>query len=414
VPVRLWTVPFQDAVVVLLQSRDQRFEVLWVRTNESETLNRDLPLWAINHNNLLEDVSEFRAPGYLHGDPTLGLPPLLLLVAATEGRTDIAGANTATASIVLRQRDVLVFDQVKQPVSKVTPKHCRELLSDEVWEVHANVVASCYVLDAFLLCACDDGVLRAHPRNNPHSIYHVEDVHSLVYQMTSLYNVVAMIHSVDVLEVRAVQRKSEDPFIHFSGVLFRASMVDANHAPLLYGPYVVYRSLQEGAWVRVAYDSAATDKRPELVKVPFHAGWSIVAIKSANWRYWTFALRNPRTDAVEDFFVFVGGSAIKPFLLAKCIECGADASHLCGTCEEVGFCAEHGGESKHPERCAVNVSFPLWLHSFAPPARSLVLVVVLAAVVAAPYGLALGPPGIQVKERRLPRWRRRWRKCRWQ
>ncbi len=204
VPVQLWSVPFQDAVVVLLQSREQRhFEVLWMRSNENEALNRDLSLWAVNHNNLLDDPREFRAPGYLRGDPTLAPPPLLLLLfTATEGRTDIVDAKTATASIVLRQRDVLVFDQLKQSaIDTGLPKQWRQLLSDEVWEMHADVVATCYVLDAFLLYACDDGVLRAHPRNNPHSVYHVEDMQSLVYQMTSLYNI-AIIHSVDVPCVR--------------------------------------------------------------------------------------------------------------------------------------------------------------------------------------------------------------------
>ncbi len=346
-----------------------------MRSNENEALNRDVSLWAINHNNLLEDPTEFRAPGYLQGDPTLGPPPLLLLFAATEGRTDIVGAKTAAVSIVLRQRDVLIFDQVKQPaMDKGLPKHWRQLLSDEMWEVHADVLALCYVLDAFILYACNDGVLRAHPRNNPQSVYHVESVQSLVYQMSSLYNVVAIIHSVDVLEVRAVQRKDTDPFIQFSDVLFRATMVDASHAPLLYGPYVVYRSQQEGAWMRVAYDvAAAADKRPERVKVPFHAGWSIVAIKSANWRYWTFSLRNPCTNEVEDFFLFAGGSGIKPFLVAKCIDCGLNASHLCGACETVGFCPAHGAESKHHGKCATvamnTLSLPFWFHSFTPPAR---------------------------------------------
>jgi hypothetical protein len=60
-----------------------------------------------------------------------------------------------------------VFDQVINNAGK-KPKHWRQLLTDQVFEIRDNdVTAACYVLDAFLLYASQDGVLRAHPRGNP-------------------------------------------------------------------------------------------------------------------------------------------------------------------------------------------------------------------------------------------------------
>ncbi len=93
----------------------------------------------------------------------------------------------------------------------------------------------------------------------------------------------------------------------------------------------------------------------QLVKVPFHAGWSIVAVKNANWRYWTLVLRNPQTETLEDFFLVSvvggGGGKATPFLLAPlCVECGIKATHLCGSCLSVGFCIDHGQENAHRER----------------------------------------------------------------
>jgi hypothetical protein len=358
-PVQSWTVPFQDAVVVLLQSTVvDATELVWIRTNREENLKRDLSLWALNHNTQLENPEDFLAPPFLQGDPTLTSAPL---IAACEGRIDIAGAKTACLALSMRRSETLIFDQIKQEQEEKTgPKHWRQLLTQELWERSGGVItASCYVLDAFLLYGCDDGTLRAHPRGNPQSTYHVRDMQSRIYQLTSLYNVVAIIHSAHVLEVWQVSRRTEDPFLQFRP-LYRATNVDTNHAPLLYGPYVVFRAMLDGAWMRVQYEVPEPARQQseavkQLVKVPFHAGWSIVGIKNANWRYWTLVLRNPQTKTLEDYFLITApmggeGPVAPPFLLALlCAECGEKATHLCGACMSVGFCIEHGQENGHRE-----------------------------------------------------------------
>jgi len=48
-----------------------------------------------------------------------------------------------------------------------------------------------------------------------------------------------------------------------------------HHWPLLYGPYVIYRSL-DGSWYRVIFDTSAAPVK-ELIKVPFKAGWTLVS-----------------------------------------------------------------------------------------------------------------------------------------
>ncbi len=211
------------------------------------------------------------------------------------------------------------------------------------------------MLDSFLLFASSDGILRAHPRGNPNSVYHVEDMQSLVPQMTSLYNVVALIHSHQVLEVRRVERQADDPFLRFH-LLYRTQMADAAHAPLLYGPYVIFASL-DGSWYRVKYDTASLDdKYKEQIRVPFGTGWVIDAVKTANWRYWTVVLKSPITKETEQHILFAGGGSradgsARPFLLASCIECGTAATHLCENCFNVGFCQAHGETHEHREAC---------------------------------------------------------------
>jgi hypothetical protein len=154
-----------------------------------------------------------------------------------------------------------------------------------------------------------------------------------------------------------VTRRTDDPFIALPETpLYRTTNADPDHAPLLYGPYVLYRDLLEGVWVRVQYEQQAAQAK-QLIKVPFHAGWSIVAIKNANWRYWTLVLRNPQTKAHEDFFLVspIGGGAATtpPFMLAPlCAQCGVKATHMCGSCLSVGFCIDHGQENTHGGTCA--------------------------------------------------------------
>jgi hypothetical protein len=134
-----------------------------------------------------------------------------------------------------------------------------------------------------------------------------------------LYNVVALVHSYNVLEVRSVAPKADDPYVEFPSILHRIQGIDPEHAPLLYGPYCIYKSLN-GGWYRVRYEGVGEPQR-ELIKVPYKAGWDIVSIKSANWRYWILVLRNPQTRTEEEFFLFAGGVADgerpRPFLVAK-------------------------------------------------------------------------------------------------
>ena len=341
-PVQAWTVPFQDAVVLVLQNRKSGlFEVVWAPTHPLVGGPIDFSFFALNHNTMAEDPFDFRMPPFLLGDESLGQSEQPILVTGIEGRTDLANVNTAVAAITLRQRDVLQFDQVKQERQQV--RHWRQLVTDELFEPRRiPVSAMCYVLDGLLLYASRDGVLRAHPRVNPRSVYHVEDMDTLVSQMTSLYNVVALIHSHHVLQVRLVARKAEDPYISFSKVLFETRDADQSHAPLLYGPYCVYKAL-DGNFYRVEYDNNAKTSK-QLIKVPFKAGYQCVSIKAANFRYMVVVLRNPVTRLLEDYFLFSGNvdnTTIKPFLVAACIECGSRATHLCRSCLDVAYCGDH-------------------------------------------------------------------------
>jgi hypothetical protein len=89
--------------------------------------------------------------------------------------------------------------------------------------------------------------------------------------MTSLFNVVALIHSFDTLEVRQVSKRAEDPFLQFSPqLLYRDQEVDSAHAPLLYGPYVLYASL-DGNWYRVNYEAAR--KKEDPFPLPASGSW---------------------------------------------------------------------------------------------------------------------------------------------
>jgi hypothetical protein len=63
--------------------------------------------------------------------------------------------------------------------------------------------------------------------------------------------------------------------------------------------YVVFRSFFDGNWYRVNY------QQRELIKIPYYAGWNIVAIKNVNWRYWTVTLQKPpqKSASVADYLV---------------------------------------------------------------------------------------------------------------
>jgi hypothetical protein len=92
-----------------------------------------------------------------------------------------------------------------------------------------------------------------------------------------------------------------------------------SHPPLLYGPYVIYAAL-DGNWYRVRYDlptttadtNIKTETKPkpdtqepyrELIKIPHKAGWKIVSIKNANWRFWTLVLQHPQSKLLEEYWL---------------------------------------------------------------------------------------------------------------
>ena len=299
---RIWPLRLMDACVVLLRSRSTGHgEVVWVRKPSSlkqqhlkeEKGADDVSFWAINRNNYsLGDLDNFVVPPFLHGDPSLGGSAAGVLVTACYG--------APCTAVVLRHRYVLFFDQKgkRNNKNKNGCRHWRELVSTEM--ALPSVIpmsACCFVLDEFLLLAHYDGVLRAHPRRNPRSTYFVEDVGSLVPHMTSLFNVVALIRSYCVLEVRLVSKCQEDPFIKFE-LLYTSRFADCDFAPLLYGPYVVFRGL-DGSWYRVCYDKQQQNRhslKRELIPLPFPystlCGWAIQAIHCANMDTLTMTLRN--------------------------------------------------------------------------------------------------------------------------
>jgi hypothetical protein len=312
-----------------------RQELVWVaETNipQSAKVSQDLRYWTLNRNILLENPDDFVIPdGFDDDDDGFSkvneLHRYPVLVATTEDCTFVVvGGNV-----------VLVFDKLKKLEKKpgekkkdsvvaedgfLLEKHGfqpptqnwrRSLLTDEFLEpnrcgsstLETTITACCYILDGFLLLvATNDGVLRVHPRSNPKSEYFVEDVKSLVSHMTSLYNVVALVHSYHVLEVRKVSRVSDDPFVHFT-VVFQTTSVDCDHPPVLYGPYVIFAGL-DGCWYRVKYDSSGMWSLPtkEETTIPYHAGWKLLSVKNANWRYWTVVVQDPLSKRLEELFLF--------------------------------------------------------------------------------------------------------------
>ena len=278
--VRAWTVPFKDAVVVLLQNRfTGQEDVVWVKTGSLAT-DQDLRFWA------------------------LSCPVTPISLNGSSSGCTVVIASTAVAkgcsAVTVGGHTVLIFDTKHDGSDTAT---WREMLSAEVFYPHPiAVTAACYVFDAFLLLATNDGIVHARPRANPRSSYYIENLNSLVQHMSSLYNVVAVIHSYSVLEVRLVKRIAEDPFLEFA-VLYKLNNVDCDHAPLLYGPYVIFAGL-DGCWYRVKYDSATSYHAKEQIKVPFHGGWSIVSIKSANWDYMLVLVQEPLSRRLSELFLF--------------------------------------------------------------------------------------------------------------
>ena len=304
--IRVW-----KPLVLFENSTNGYLELIWIRDEEYS-------FWALNRNTLKESPEDFLQPPFLKGDETLRTIPLVCAIESPR----------MTLAVILRQREILLFDHFKQDEKK-TVRHWRHVLTDELWEPRAiPIVAYCFILDAYLLYASADGILRAKPRNNPHSTYHVRDVKSLVIHMISLYNVLAIVYSHNILEVWHIARIKDDPYIRFES-LFRHIGVDSRHAPLLYGPYVIYQSF-EGTWYKHNYEQQGS--RSTLVKMPFQM--TVVNIQNANWKYWSVILRNA---GKEDEFQF----SSSPSKIMSCIDCGEKAKYLCGKCLEVGFCEKH-------------------------------------------------------------------------
>jgi hypothetical protein len=211
--------------------------------------------------------------------------------------------------------------------------------------VRHTITAACYVLDSFLLLATTDGIIRASPRSNLKSEYYVENLGAFVSQLVSLCNVVAVVHSYCILDVRLVTRIAEDPFIRFD-LMYQTRGVDCDHPPLLYGPYVMFAGL-DGCWYRVLYDTSSVGVNGEImppfpvkakdekfksksggnnksenseklsamermykeeIRIPYHAGWRIMSIKNANWRYWTLVVQEPITGAMSELLLFANGT----------------------------------------------------------------------------------------------------------
>ncbi len=324
---QVWSLSFRGACLVLLQNRETgRQELVWVKTTvpPSQLYElHDVRYWALNHNVLPENVDDFVVPVVLDGSTvsqetssevavSLHLHPVL--VSTTEDWT----------SVVMGGKVVLVFDKLKLDESWISeggiPKnrHWRDLLTDELLEPDRGgiggyqtiITASCFVLDAFLLLATNDGVIRARPRSNLKSEYYVENLKSMVSHMTSLFNVVALVHGYCILEIRQMSQVEEDPFIQ-SVVLYQTKGVNCDHAPLLYGPYVVFAGL-DGCWYRVKYDSGQSLKlkpNKEEIRLPRHAGWKILAVKNANWRCLTIVAEDPKTRKFEELNLLIGGAS---------------------------------------------------------------------------------------------------------
>ncbi|MBX9637190.1 MAG: hypothetical protein K2Q45_06535 [Nitrosomonas sp.] len=241
IPSNIWSIPYQNAFLVEMNDI-----LYWIASNRQNS-------------------------------KTLGeTSNILVLVTSTQGRSDKAVVQT---TVTLRQRQTLIFDVYRdKPL--------------DVWEAKTiPMVSACNVLDQFMLYASSDGVLRAHPRSNPNSMYYVEDMESLVSQMTSLYNVVAFIYKYDLLEVRRVTRQEQDPFFSFEVVLQKKN-VDNEYPPLLYGPYVIYRAL-DGKYMRTLYDNGNPNmKQTQVLPIRYKPGWTLERVKNANWHYWTVVMKD--------------------------------------------------------------------------------------------------------------------------
>lgn len=311
-PVQAWNVPFQRAALILWRG-DDGLEL--VMHNQASENRANLNLWAVNHNEGEDEDDDFVAPGQLQGDYTLFRNPI---VASTEARLGLPGdVRISCFAATIRKRDTLFFDS---GVSRRTDAlHWKQLLTTEIHEArNIPVTASCFVLDSFLLFASEDGILRAHPRKNPLSVYHVEDLGQVVTQMTSLYNIVAIVLPDSyTLEVRAVTKTETDPFIQFRTV-FKEGNIDPDYRPLLYGGFVLFATLR-GEWKRARYDAPLGPVVEVIPSLLDWKGWRLASVKNANWRYWTVVMERSENER-EELMLFTGPEnhkGVVPFLVGE-------------------------------------------------------------------------------------------------
>ena len=313
VPVQAWSVPFQRAALILWRG-DDGLEL--IMHNQASVNEKNLNLWSINYNEGEDEDDDFVAPGKLQGDYTLYRPPI---VASTEARI---GLRISCFTATIRKRDTLFFDSGVSKQCTADALHWKQLLTTEIHEArNIPVTASCFVLDSLMLFASEDGILRAHPRQNPLSVYHVEDLGQMVTQMTSLYNIVAIVlPDTYTLEVRAVTKTEFDPFIRFR-LVFKEGNIDPQHRPLLYGGFVLFATLR-GEWKRARYDAPLGPVVEAIPSLLDWKGWRMTSIKNANWRYWTVVMEKSENER-EELILFTGPENHKgavPFLISNKIK----------------------------------------------------------------------------------------------
>jgi hypothetical protein len=286
ITVQLFSVPFQDLCLVLINNQ----ELFLMQMQRHKDDRQDMRRWALTHNHFPEHPDDFVLPKSLFQSPKL---KSVLVAAATQ----------ECFSVILNGKTTLFFDStVKQ---KQSHQHWRQLLSDEIYEpnhcpnLETVITASCFVLDEFLLIATNDGVLRARPRSNFKSEYYVENINSQAHQMASLFNIVAIIHSYHILEVKCAQKIETDPFLQLN-TLYKTNNVDCEHPPLLFGPYVLFKCL-DGMFYKVSYESSSFIR--EEIYIPSHPGSKILSIKSANWRYLSIVAQDQLTKKTSDMYL---------------------------------------------------------------------------------------------------------------
>jgi hypothetical protein len=283
--VQVFSLPFQDSCLVLINNQ----ELFLIQMQRHKDDRQDMRRWALTHNHFPEHPDDFVLPKSLFQNPKL---KSVLVAAATQD----------CFSVILNGKTVLLFDS---STTNKTPQHWRHLLTNEVYEpnhcpnLETVITASSFVLDEFLLVATSDGILRARPRSNPKSEYYIENFHSQIHQMVSLFNIIAIVHSYHILEVKLASNTERDPFVQLN-TLYTTNNVDCEHPPLLFGPYVIFKCL-DGTFYRISYESSSFVQ--EEIRIPSHPGSKILSIKSANWKYLSVVAQDQLTKKTTDMYL---------------------------------------------------------------------------------------------------------------